>query len=54
MTFKKFLSFFCLCLVARSEEGRGGDPRTVAECRHDFEFGSVVSCETMDTNIKRT
>jgi len=25
----------------------------VAKCRHDFEFDSVVSCEAMDTSIKK-
>lgn len=44
MTLQEFLVLFCLCLVARSEEGRGGDPRTVTECRHDFEYNSVVFC----------
>lgn len=51
MTYKN-LSSSHLFLVARREKEGGGDSIMVAECRHDFEFGLVVSYEALDTNIK--
>lgn len=41
MTCKKFLTSFACALVPG--KGKGGDPRTAAECRHGFEFDSVIS-----------
>lgn len=56
MIFKNFLTLFICALLPEGKrgEGRGGDPRTVVECRHDFKFESVVSYEATDTSIKKT
>lgn len=43
-----FLVPFCVYSIARKREGKGEDPGTVAQYRHDFEFDSVVSYKSMN------